>query len=275
MSCSLLPVRILPVPKAHPRGCVFVTSPPPVFDDPRGELPGFTHLIAVGSRGGGSSCTGPAHRWGPSSLSPKSPQVVWGGQMLPSFPRSKVMCFAGDSFCRRCCSIPARQQPCHIPLQGWGCHPGAVLPGCARRAAGHEEPPASHCQHEATGCQGQRPACPELCHRCVAPCPLLSQDLTAQIPPFAPGFQGCSLPAARNALVVLAAGLVAYSFQLSGSQPLTLTGSVPRGLPPFRPPPFSKAVPNGTVPFGRMVQVGAGLWGCFVGTSGLRVAPLF
>lgn len=60
--------------------------------------------------------------------------------------------------------------------------------------------------------------------------------------------------------MVLAAGLVAYSFQLSGSQPLTLTGSVPRGLPPFRPPPFSKAVPNGTVPFGRMVQdMGAGL----------------
>ncbi|XP_015151094.2 sodium-independent sulfate anion transporter isoform X1 [Gallus gallus] len=69
-----------------------------------------------------------------------------------------------------------------------------------------------------------------------------------------------SCATARNALVVLAAGLVAYSFQLSGSQPLTLTGSVPCGLPPFRPPPFSKAVPNGTVPFGRMVQdMGAGL----------------
>ncbi|XP_031454790.1 sodium-independent sulfate anion transporter isoform X1 [Phasianus colchicus] len=69
-----------------------------------------------------------------------------------------------------------------------------------------------------------------------------------------------SCATARNALVVLAAGLVAYSFQVSGSQPLTLTGSVPRGLPPFRPPPFSKAVPNGTVPFGRMVQdMGAGL----------------
>lgn len=69
-----------------------------------------------------------------------------------------------------------------------------------------------------------------------------------------------SCATARNALVVLAAGLVAYSFQLSGSQPLTLTGSVPCGLPPFRPPPFSKAVPNGTVPFSRMVQdMGAGL----------------
>uniref|UniRef100_A0A8C9F2P9 Solute carrier family 26 member 11 n=1 Tax=Pavo cristatus TaxID=9049 RepID=A0A8C9F2P9_PAVCR len=69
-----------------------------------------------------------------------------------------------------------------------------------------------------------------------------------------------SCATARNALVVLAASLVAYSFQVSGSQPLTLTGSVPHGFPPFRPPPFSKAVPNGTVPFGRMVQdMGAGL----------------
>ncbi|XP_065591387.1 sodium-independent sulfate anion transporter isoform X2 [Cyrtonyx montezumae] len=69
-----------------------------------------------------------------------------------------------------------------------------------------------------------------------------------------------SCATARNALVVLAAGLVAYSFQVSGSQPLTLTGSVPCGLPPFHPPPFSKALPNGTVPFSRMVQdMGAGL----------------
>ncbi|NXC37810.1 S2611 protein, partial [Penelope pileata] len=69
-----------------------------------------------------------------------------------------------------------------------------------------------------------------------------------------------SCATARNALVVLLAGLVAYSFQASGSQPLTLTGSVPRGLPPCRPPPFSKAAPNGTVPFSRMVaDMGAGL----------------
>ncbi|XP_066836394.1 sodium-independent sulfate anion transporter isoform X2 [Anser cygnoides] len=65
---------------------------------------------------------------------------------------------------------------------------------------------------------------------------------------------------ARNALVVLFAGLVAYCFQLRGSQPLTLTGSIPRGLPPCRLPPFSKAVPNGTVPFGTMVEdMGVGL----------------
>ncbi|KAM9177712.1 sodium-independent sulfate anion transporter isoform 4-T4 [Mergus octosetaceus] len=65
---------------------------------------------------------------------------------------------------------------------------------------------------------------------------------------------------ARNALVVLFAGLVAYCFQLRGSQPLTLTGSIPQGLPPCRLPPFSKAVPNGTMPFGTMVEdMGVGL----------------
>ncbi|XP_017667296.1 PREDICTED: sodium-independent sulfate anion transporter [Lepidothrix coronata] len=65
---------------------------------------------------------------------------------------------------------------------------------------------------------------------------------------------------ARNALVVLFAGLVAYSFQVMGSQPLTLTGSIPRGLPAFRPPRFSLAAPNGTVPFLSMVEdMGVGL----------------
>ncbi|NWI69360.1 S2611 protein, partial [Todus mexicanus] len=65
---------------------------------------------------------------------------------------------------------------------------------------------------------------------------------------------------ARNALVVLFAGLVAYSFQATGSQPLTLTGSIPQGLPPFRLPQFSLAAPNGTVPFGSLVQdMGVGL----------------
>ncbi|XP_053816399.1 sodium-independent sulfate anion transporter isoform X4 [Vidua chalybeata] len=65
---------------------------------------------------------------------------------------------------------------------------------------------------------------------------------------------------ARNALVVLFAGLVAYSFQVRGSQPFRLTGSIPQGLPAFRPPRFSLAAPNGTVPFQSMVQdMGVGL----------------
>ncbi|XP_063265272.1 sodium-independent sulfate anion transporter isoform X5 [Prinia subflava] len=74
-----------------------------------------------------------------------------------------------------------------------------------------------------------------------------------------PGWQE-PRPGARNALVVLFAGLVAYSFQVMGSQPFRLTGSIPRGLPAFRPPRFSLAAPNGTVPFQSMVQdMGAGL----------------
>ncbi|NXM14519.1 S2611 protein, partial [Ploceus nigricollis] len=65
---------------------------------------------------------------------------------------------------------------------------------------------------------------------------------------------------ARNALVVLFAGLVAYSFQVMGSQPFRLTGSIPQGLPAFRPPRFSLAAPNGTVPFPSMLQdMGVGL----------------
>ncbi|XP_039571934.1 sodium-independent sulfate anion transporter isoform X3 [Passer montanus] len=65
---------------------------------------------------------------------------------------------------------------------------------------------------------------------------------------------------ARNALVVLFAGLVAYSFQVLGSQPFRLTGSIPQGLPAFQPPRFSLAAPNGTVPFHSMVQdMGVGL----------------
>ncbi|XP_010014853.1 PREDICTED: sodium-independent sulfate anion transporter-like, partial [Nestor notabilis] len=57
---------------------------------------------------------------------------------------------------------------------------------------------------------------------------------------------------ARNALVVLFAGLVAYSFQAMGSQPFILTGSIPRGLPAFRLPRFSMVTPNGTIPFQSM-----------------------
>uniref|UniRef100_F6XCG1 Sodium-independent sulfate anion transporter n=1 Tax=Ornithorhynchus anatinus TaxID=9258 RepID=F6XCG1_ORNAN len=65
---------------------------------------------------------------------------------------------------------------------------------------------------------------------------------------------------ARNALVVSFAGLTAYSFQATGSQPFTLTGRTAEGLPPFRPPPFSVVSGNETVPFSGMVQdMGSGL----------------
>ncbi|XP_054702641.1 sodium-independent sulfate anion transporter isoform X3 [Grus americana] len=65
---------------------------------------------------------------------------------------------------------------------------------------------------------------------------------------------------ARNALIVLFAGLVAYSFQVMGSQPFMLTGSIPQGLPAFRLPCFSMTAPNGTIPFRSMVEdMGVGL----------------
>ncbi|NWR77758.1 S2611 protein, partial [Centropus unirufus] len=63
-----------------------------------------------------------------------------------------------------------------------------------------------------------------------------------------------------NALVVLFAGLVAYSFQVMGSQPLTLTGTIPQGLPALQLPRFSMDAPNGTIPFRSMVEdMGIGL----------------
>ncbi|KAG8446516.1 hypothetical protein GDO86_014101 [Hymenochirus boettgeri] len=65
---------------------------------------------------------------------------------------------------------------------------------------------------------------------------------------------------ARNALIVVAAGLVAYSFQVMGLQPFILTGKTAEGLPHFKPPPFSEITPNGTVTFIEMIQeIGSGL----------------
>eukprot|EP00062_Callorhinchus_milii_P004688 gi/632943323/ref/XP_007886888.1/ PREDICTED: sodium-independent sulfate anion transporter [Callorhinchus milii] len=69
-----------------------------------------------------------------------------------------------------------------------------------------------------------------------------------------------SIATARNAVVVVAAGIVAYSFENQGLHVFVLTGKTDRGLPPFRPPPFSKVSPNGTVHFDKMVwDMGAGL----------------
>ncbi|KFP09846.1 Sodium-independent sulfate anion transporter, partial [Egretta garzetta] len=106
---------------------------------------------------------------------------------------------------------------------------------------------------------------------CCCACPFLRLGRPRQpgfpppaVPPTALGsrqvFTVALSAAARNALVVLFAGLVAYSFQVMGSQPLTLTGSIPQGLPAFRLPRFSMAAPNGTIPFRSMVEdMGVGL----------------
>ncbi|XP_056406153.1 sodium-independent sulfate anion transporter isoform X2 [Hyla sarda] len=66
---------------------------------------------------------------------------------------------------------------------------------------------------------------------------------------------------ARNAIVVVAAGLVAYSFHVMGLHPFILTGKTAEGLPEFHLPPFSEKTDNRTVSFSEMVQdIGPGLF---------------
>uniref|UniRef100_A0A674P8K3 Sodium-independent sulfate anion transporter n=1 Tax=Takifugu rubripes TaxID=31033 RepID=A0A674P8K3_TAKRU len=60
----------------------------------------------------------------------------------------------------------------------------------------------------------------------------------------------------RNALVVVAASLIAFSWDAYGHHVFTLTGETSQGLPPFRPPPTSDTTANGTiVSFGDIVKV--------------------
>ncbi|XP_069685119.1 sodium-independent sulfate anion transporter-like [Periplaneta americana] len=54
---------------------------------------------------------------------------------------------------------------------------------------------------------------------------------------------------ARNILVVVVCAVMAYLFEIHGSQPFILTGHVKPGLPPFHPPPFSSQVGNHTYSF--------------------------
>uniref|UniRef100_A0A8C2BEQ0 Sodium-independent sulfate anion transporter n=1 Tax=Cyprinus carpio TaxID=7962 RepID=A0A8C2BEQ0_CYPCA len=56
-----------------------------------------------------------------------------------------------------------------------------------------------------------------------------------------------SLATIRNALVVIAATGVAYSAEVTGHHFFTLTGKTAKGLPPFKTPPLSETVANGTV----------------------------
>ncbi|XP_073444189.1 sodium-independent sulfate anion transporter isoform X2 [Dendrobates tinctorius] len=66
---------------------------------------------------------------------------------------------------------------------------------------------------------------------------------------------------ARNAIVVVAAGLVAYSFHVMGLHPFILTGKTAEGLPQFQLPPFSEKTDNQTISFSEMVQdIGPGLF---------------
>ncbi|CAL1601895.1 unnamed protein product [Knipowitschia caucasica] len=65
----------------------------------------------------------------------------------------------------------------------------------------------------------------------------------------------------RNALVVLGASFVAFSWEAYGYDVFTITGKTAQGLPPFRPPPTSDTTANGTnVTFGEIVtDFGGGL----------------
>uniref|UniRef100_H2TVU9 Solute carrier family 26 member 11 n=1 Tax=Takifugu rubripes TaxID=31033 RepID=H2TVU9_TAKRU len=59
----------------------------------------------------------------------------------------------------------------------------------------------------------------------------------------------------RNALVVVAASLIAFSWDAYGHHVFTLTGETSQGLPPFRPPPTSDTTANGTIGFGEGLAV--------------------
>lgn len=65
----------------------------------------------------------------------------------------------------------------------------------------------------------------------------------------------------RNALVVVAASCIAFSWEAYGHHVFTITGKTSQGLPPFRPPPTSDTTSNGTaVTFGEIVEgFGGGL----------------
>ncbi|XP_072319560.1 sodium-independent sulfate anion transporter [Eucyclogobius newberryi] len=59
----------------------------------------------------------------------------------------------------------------------------------------------------------------------------------------------------RNALVVIGASVVAFSWEAYGYDVFTITGKTAQGLPPFRPPPTSDTTANGTtVTFGEIVK---------------------
>ncbi|XDV22614.1 hypothetical protein PO909_027477 [Leuciscus waleckii] len=56
-----------------------------------------------------------------------------------------------------------------------------------------------------------------------------------------------SIATIRNALVVVAATAVAYSSEVTGHHFFSLTGKTAKGLPPFKAPPLSETLANGTV----------------------------
>ncbi|KAM9313656.1 sodium-independent sulfate anion transporter isoform 1-T1 [Pholidichthys leucotaenia] len=62
----------------------------------------------------------------------------------------------------------------------------------------------------------------------------------------------------RNALVVVAASLIAFSWEVYGHHVFTITGHTSTGVPPFRPPPTSDTTANGTTVSFREIVEGFG-----------------
>ncbi|CAM9924190.1 unnamed protein product [Lampetra fluviatilis] len=58
----------------------------------------------------------------------------------------------------------------------------------------------------------------------------------------------------RNAVVVLAAALVAFACESQRLHPFTLTGHIAEGLPPFHPPAFSETKEGTFIPFLQIVR---------------------
>ncbi|XP_075920739.1 sodium-independent sulfate anion transporter-like [Petromyzon marinus] len=58
----------------------------------------------------------------------------------------------------------------------------------------------------------------------------------------------------RNAVVVLAAALVAFACESQRLHPFTLTGHIAQGLPPFHPPAFSETKEGTFIPFLQIVR---------------------
>lgn len=54
------------------------------------------------------------------------------------------------------------------------------------------------------------------------------------------------LSTARNAIVVMGAAGLAAILEMYGHVPFSLTGTIPPGLPPFKPPSFSVSDGNTT-----------------------------
>nr|XP_050862141.1 sodium-independent sulfate anion transporter-like isoform X1 [Vespula vulgaris] len=63
------------------------------------------------------------------------------------------------------------------------------------------------------------------------------------------------LISARNAVVVVAGTIIAYVFHYNGYEIFKLTGSMGKGLPPFKLPPFSTTFKNKTYNFVEMITI--------------------